>query len=45
MWVHWCECEHGLLWCADGDPCNWCDAKQFVCDEPEEESENLKERD
>ena len=35
MWVHFCECERGLLWVANGEPCNWCDVRQFVCDEPE----------
>lgn len=33
MWAHFCECERGLIWVADGKPCNWCDVCQFICDD------------
>ncbi len=24
FWAHYCPCEHGVLWVADGEQCNWC---------------------
>ena len=37
MWVHFCECDKTLISVESGEPCNWCDAREFKCEEVEDE--------
>lgn len=33
MWTHLCELYKSLVAVETGCPCNWCDAKEFTCEE------------